>query len=34
MIGFAMSLEHYIVVRKDVPKDNASAGFPSYVRMP
>src|SRR5271163_305790 len=34
MIGFAMSLERYIVVRKDVPKDNASARFRRYRAMP
>src|SRR5208282_62862 len=31
MIGFAMSIERYIAARKDVPKDNASAGFPCYL---
>src|SRR5580704_6629103 len=34
MIGFAMSLERYIVVRKDVPKDNATARFLCYSWMP
>src|SRR5580704_863146 len=34
MIGFAMNLERYIAVRKDVPKDNASARFLRYALMP